>query len=115
MTAMSNLSKAIDLLAKLRGGKRRRTNYMKTVGKTREKIADMISKTFLCECCAEEIWIQNPAHAKADLARWGVDVNIKGVSRNVHSWDRMTDIVKAGGLVRVGSPDSDYYEVCARD
>lgn len=82
------------------------------IGKMRYRIAEMISELFHCECYAEDIWIQNPTYAKWDLARWGVNCRINGALRNVHSWDRMTDIIKAGKMVRVNS-NSDEYEVCS--
>jgi len=84
-------------------------------GRTRTKLAEMIRAEFHCECNPHEIWTNNyPAARWLDLARWGVTCQFPdGLTRNVHSWDTMTDIVRYG-LATVAI-DRHGAEVCYKD
>jgi hypothetical protein len=62
-------------------------------GRTRRKLAKMLSDYFHTPVYPEEIWEnRSPAYRLMDLARWGVTVN----GRNVHSFSTMGFITKSG-------------------
>jgi hypothetical protein len=62
-------------------------------GRTRRKLAKMLSEYFHATVHPEDIWEnRSPAYRLMDLARWGVDIN----GRNVHSFSTMGFIVKSG-------------------
>lgn len=67
-------------------------------GRTRIKLAELLNKEFGTQIQPEDIWDNNyPAAKWLDLARWGVDAEMPdGYRRNIHSWDRMGEIVKHG-------------------
>lgn len=83
-------------------------------GRTRERLAELIRAEFGCECDPAEIWMNNyPAARLLDLARWGVTCQFPDrTRRNVHSWDTMTDIVRAGLAFVAG--DHLQMEVCRK-
>jgi hypothetical protein len=84
-------------------------------GRTRIKLAELLSKELGVEVRPEAIWQNNyPAAKWLDLARWGVPVNIPGLGKNVnvHSWDTMGEIVKNG--VAIVSRESIGIEVCTK-
>lgn len=84
-------------------------------GKTRERLAEMIREEFNCECDPNEIWMnRHPAAKWLDLARWGVTCRFPdGLTRNVHSWDTMTNIVRFG--LAVVDIDTHGVEVCFKE
>lgn len=54
----------------------------------------------------------SPADRLLDLCRWCVSGTRDGRHIHVCSWDRMGDIIKAGGLA-VACDDWNGFEVCA--
>jgi hypothetical protein len=84
-------------------------------GRTRIKLAALLSKELGLVIEPEDIWDNNyPAAKWLDLARWGVDARPPGKAFkiNVHSWDTMGEIVKKG--VAVVSRDHCGIEVCSK-
>jgi hypothetical protein len=94
---------------------RRRRRKSDGPGRTRIKLAKILSEELGVEVLPENIWQNNyPAAKWLDLARWGVDANIPGLGNNVnvHSWDTMGEIVKKG--VAIVSRESTGIEVCSK-
>lgn len=80
-------------------------------GRVRVKLAEIIERELGCQCDPYDIWQNNTPSAKwLDLARWGVTCRFPdGATKNIHSWDTMTAIVKHGLAVV-----SDDGEVCRK-
>lgn len=86
---------------------------MRRVGRIRVKLAERLNAQFNIEIDPESMWVQNPSFARWDLARWGVQIKFPdGRSRNLHSWDTMTDVLKAK-IIGVVEDDGLSVEVCA--
>lgn len=82
-------------------------------GRLRLRLAAMFEEQLGITIDPCDLWVQNPAYAKMDLARWGGDGRDRD-GRFVHvcSWERMADVVRSGRLAVV-TDDPLAFEVCA--
>jgi len=91
---------------------------VKRVGKTREKLAELICALTGGTCDAEDIERTNPTNQHfEDCCAWTVDVQIGSQRVNYYSWDKMKDCVKFGIVLLKGrgSFAEDGREICANE
>lgn len=71
------------------------------IGRTRIKLAAMLTKALGFEIKPEDFWLQDPTHLRVtwDCAAWGADVKAPDADVIVHticSFDSMTECVRNG-------------------
>lgn len=81
-------------------------------GRMRIKIASMLKRDLGIDADPYELFVNNsPSDRLYDMARWGGEAKRNGLHVHVCSWDRMTDIIKAG-CVAVVEDNPHHFEVC---
>lgn len=83
-------------------------------GRMRIRVAEMLKTDCGIDADPYDIsCLSDPNSRLMDLCRWCVDGKREGQFVHVCSWDRMTDIIKAGCLAVV-EDDPHHFEVCRR-
>jgi hypothetical protein len=82
---------------------------MRRIGRTRIKLAELLTKAINSQIDPEDIWIQYPNKIFSNGARWGV---MRPHNDNLYSFDKMSDCIKFGFSLR---HDSTGIEISAKD
>ncbi len=86
-------------------------------GRTRIRLAQILSEHLGCAVLPEDIWDNYfPAARWVDAARWGANLTDRnGHAMHVYSWDTMSECVRTGIESFTLRGDPSFREISARD